>query len=544
MPWRGPEYDGEFPSLGWGVSDWCFEHLVVPDGPFAGEPLEFTDEQLTLLVRWYQLDDRGRFVYRRGSKRAPQGAGKSPFLGAMSLAELAGPVRFGGWDANGEPVGVRMPHPWVQVAACSEDQTDNTFAAAYAMAVESDLADKVIDIGRTIMYLAGGEQGRLEPVTASAGSRLGQRLTYTVLDETHLWTQRNGGHKLAATLRRNASKMSGRTFESTNAFLVGEDSVAERTWQAAQKGAAGLLYEAFEAPPVEDLTDRNAVLEALRVAYGDAVRWVPIERIANEVSDPGVDPDDVRRFYLNQLTSGGLCPFALEVWDELAKPRDVPEGTRIALGFDGSISQDRTVLYGCVPGERPYVFQIRSWSRPANAPDWRVPRLEVHAAVRHAFARWRVGKFFCDPPKWESEVEGWQKEFGTPTDPLRVEPLDTNQARKFAPECERFATDIRERRLEHDGSADLRGSLSACAKKQVRLADNPDDGRTRFVIVKADTRKIDDAVGAILARAAAATMSTQPRARFVNLTQALCNHPMLNNGRCAQCGADVTEQGD
>jgi hypothetical protein len=54
------------------------------------------------------------------------------------------------------------------------------------------------------------------------------------------------------------------------------------------------------------------------------------------------------------------------------------------------------------------------------------------------------------------------------------------------------------------------------------------------------TRKIDDAVGAILARAAAATMGTQSRARFVNLAQALCNHPMLNNGRCAQCGVDPT----
>src|SRR5690348_5886863 len=117
MGWRGAEYEGEFPSLGWQVYDWIVDHLKVPDGPFAGDPLDFTDEQLTLLVRFYGIDDRGKWLFRRASKRAPQGAGKSPFLGAISLAELAGPVRFDGWDASGEPVGTVPSTPWVQIGA-------------------------------------------------------------------------------------------------------------------------------------------------------------------------------------------------------------------------------------------------------------------------------------------------------------------------------------------------------------------------------------------------------------------------------------------
>src|SRR5689334_22529459 len=140
MPWRGPEYDGEFPSLGWQVHDWIVDHLSVPDGPFAGEPLEFTDEQLRLLVRFYGLDDRGKSLFRRASKRASQGWGKSPVLGAIALAELAGPTVFDGWDSDGEPVGRPPTTPWVQVAAVSEDQTDNTYAAAYSMISDSDLA--------------------------------------------------------------------------------------------------------------------------------------------------------------------------------------------------------------------------------------------------------------------------------------------------------------------------------------------------------------------------------------------------------------------
>jgi hypothetical protein len=497
VPWRGPEYDGEFPSLGWHVLDWIHTFLQVPDGPFAGEPLELSDEQTRLLVRWYQLDDRGRFVYRRGVKRAPQGWGKSPFLGAIALAELGGPVRFDGWDTNGEPVGVMPVAPWVQVAAVSEDQTDNTYAAAYAMASESELAGTVLDIGLTRMFLVG-QPGRLEPVTASAGSRLGQRVTFAVMDETHLWTQQRGGHKLASTIRRNAGKMNGRTFESTNAHLVGEDSVAERSLAAASKGAPGLLYEATEGPAVPDLTDRDKVLASLRVAYGDAAKWVDLDRIANEIGDPGTEPNDARRFYLNQLTSGGECPIDMQVWAELLERRVVPAGSHIGVGFDGSISDDSTVLYGCT--DDGYVFEIAAWDRPRNVNEWRVPRLEVHAAVREMFATFSVGLMLCDPPKWFTEIEQWAAEYG---DVVTV--LDTNQARRFAPACDRWATAVRERALTHDGTATAH--VAACAKRKVRLADDDDDGRTKFVIVKADTRKIDRAVGVVLAYEAAKTMA-------------------------------------
>lgn len=500
MPWRGAEYDGEFPSLGWQVLDWIEAYLTVPDGPYAGEPLVLSDEQATLLVRWYQLDDRGRFEYRRGVKRAPQGWGKSPFLGATALAELAGPVRFDGWDAAGEPVGSRPVAPWVQVAAVSEDQTDNTYAAAHGMAAESELAADTIDVGITRMFLRG-QPGRLEPVTSAAGSRLGQRVTFAVMDETHLWTRRNGGHKLAATIRRNAGKMGGRTFESTNAHLVGEDSVAERSLLASQKAAPGLLYEATEGPAVEDLADREAVLGSLRIAYGDAAMpkgWVDLDRLASEIADPGTDPDDARRFYLNQLVTGGECPVDMQTWAELATVREVPAGEPIGIGFDGSISDDATVLYGCT--RDGFVFEIAAWERPANVEAWRVPRLDVHEAVRHAFETWQVGLMLCDPAKWYTEIDAWAVAHGEE----RVLALDTNQARRFAPACDRWATAVRERVLTHDGTAS--DHIAACAKKKVRLADDDGDGRTQFVIVKADTRKIDRAVGVVLAYQAAMTM--------------------------------------
>jgi hypothetical protein len=31
MPWRGPEYEGEFPTLGYEVAQWIQDNCVIPD---------------------------------------------------------------------------------------------------------------------------------------------------------------------------------------------------------------------------------------------------------------------------------------------------------------------------------------------------------------------------------------------------------------------------------------------------------------------------------------------------------------------------------
>ena len=283
--------------------------------------------------------------------RRAQGWGKSPILGGVALAELAGPTRFGGWDADGEPVAVRPSAPWVQIAACSEDQTDNTYAAAFTMAKESDLNGSLLDTGQTRMFLKG-EPGRLEPVTSSAGSRLGQRITFAVLDETHLWTPRNGGRKLANTIRRNAGKVGGRTFESANAHYPGEESVAESTFKASTEGAAGLLYDSTEAPEVADLSDKTAVIAALEGAYGDSAEsrggWVNLDRIADECADPGNDPLDLRRFFFNHLVAGADTLVDISRWETLAQVLEVPAA---CVSDSGSTARSATTTwsFGAAP---------------------------------------------------------------------------------------------------------------------------------------------------------------------------------------------------
>lgn len=485
------------PTLGWGVLEWMERYLPSPADP--SQPFTLTDEQATFVLRWYAVDaETGEPLHRRAEVEMAKGWGKSPLAGAIALAELAGPVVFDHWEGT-EPVGRRWDNPWVQIAAVSEDQTDNTYSALYEMLVANDhRAAKAlgIDQGRTRLYLHG-RPGRLEPVTAAAGSREGQRVTFAVLDETHLWTRRNGGVKLAGTLRRNAAKMGGRTLETTNAPLLGEKSVAEQSGMDP-----GVLHYARrpKVVPDPDWTDEQ-MIAALDETYGDAY-WIDRHRLLAEIRDPATSWDDAVRFYFNTRSQGAGRAVDPRLWAALAKPRDVPDKARIGAGFDGSVSRDATVLRGCT--EDGYSFDIDHWVRPPKAPpEWTVPRLEVQAAIDRMFERYDVGLLLVDPFYWRTEAETWARQYGEE----RVVFLDSNQPQRFAPAVDRWLTALREGSHTHDGDPVVTEHVVAAHLRKVRITDDESDGRTKYVLIKGDDHgRIDGAIADVLAYQAAMTM--------------------------------------
>jgi hypothetical protein len=507
MPWCGPTPERPFPSLGWGVLAWTFAFLPSPAD--ENKPLIYTDEQARRIVRWYEIDpDTGEFPWRRLILEEAKGWGKSPFGGSLELAEFRGPVCFDGWDANGQPVGVPWgtgdrPPPWVQVAAVSEDQTENTYGALYAMLIANDhraARELRIDDGRTRLYLRDVPGAKLEPVTASAGSREGQRTTHGLADETHLWTPRNGGVRLIRTMRRNVAKMGGRMIETTNAPVLGEKSVAEQSDPDAPE--AGVLHYARRARVEPDPNWTDAQLEELLVeVYGEAW-WVDPKRLVRETRDPANLWDDALRFWFNLRTSGTGRAVDPRLWDALASPRDVPDGTAIGLGFDGSVSRDATFLRGCTADG--YGFIVGHWQRPPGAsPEWTVDRTDVNERMAWAFEHYTVGRMLFDPPFWRTEGEAWARQFGEDI----VVALDTNQPRRFAPAVDRWLTALREGTHTHDGDPLTGEHVKAAHLRKVAAAQDEADGRTKFVLVKGDDRRrIDGAVADVLAYEAAMTM--------------------------------------
>lgn len=499
-------------TLGWAVLAWCDRFIRQPDGPRAGDEFRFTREQVAFVLNWYAVDSAGRFLYSRGCLRRAKGWGKSPLVAALSLAELCGPVRFGGWWPDGEPVAVEENAPLVQLAGVSEKQTSNTLSLVLAMCRESPIVDEYgLDLGLTRIYTSAG--GRLEPITASAPTAEGARPTFVVEDETHHWTETNGGHALDRVNRRNVGKRAGgtaRVLETTNAHAPGENSVAEKTfdaWRAAADGRlrrTSLLYDSREAPAGIELSDEASLREGLKCAYGDST-WLDEERLLDEIFDPSTPPSDSFRFYLNILYQAADAWIASGEWDRQARPGlRPPPGTPVTLGFDGSIRDDATALVGCEV-DTGHLFLIGCWEKPVGpAGDfWQVPREAVDAAVAEAFATWTVVAFYADPPNWQDYLDRWTGEFG---DRLQVRarggggPLEfwTNRSSVMVAALERFHVAVVAARdgeagLTHDGDPTLTRHVLNARRRA---------GRAGITIAKehpSSDRKIDAAMAAVLA---------------------------------------------
>lgn len=99
-----------------------------------------------------------------------------------------------------------------------------------------------------------------------------------------------------------------------------------------------------------------------------------------------------------------------------------PAGTSVAGGFDGSENDDFTAIkletregfiftprYG--PDRRPAIWN------PAEWPDNRIPRDQVHTAWAEIAKRFRLVRVYCDPgfrdeSSWATEIDTWDTVYG------------------------------------------------------------------------------------------------------------------------------------
>ena len=489
MPWK-PSYDGERPTLGWLVLDWIEDFLIVPDGPSAGDPLTFTPEQAQFVLEFYEVDPsfagdpvRGRAlvnarIIRRAVLSRPKGWGKSPIVASLCLAEALAPVVLDGWDARGQPVGREWSSvglkPKVQVVAASEDQTTNTWDPLLDMARNGPVYDE-FDI-EPMETFVNVPRGVIEPTTSSSMSREGFRPVFAALDQTESWDQSNRGHKLAAAIRRNLGKVGGSSVETPNAFVPGRDTVAERSYQAFEKQAegrtrisTGMMFDHREAPPETDPTDEDSLRSGIRYAYGDSMDrqggWVAEDRIVAEFYDPDTDPQDARAYYLNQIThASGSWVTRQEILLNHVTDAVLADGDSLALGFDGSKSDDATGLMACRIDDGQ-LFTVDAWEKPEGpqGDGWEVDRVDVDRVVRVTFDRYDVVAMLGDVREFESYIDTWGNDFGedllidATTGKYRHPVAFDMRARvsEFTQAAERSRVDIEAGEWPHDGDGRL-----------------------------------------------------------------------------------------
>jgi hypothetical protein len=482
-------------SFGHLVADWIEGHCVIPDGWRAGEPYLLTAEMREFLDRFYSVDERtGQFVHRRGGQLIrPQKWGKGPFSAAIILAEALAPVvpvlEYGKFRVR------KWPKPWIQVTAVSEDQTVNVFSALIPMIALGPLAHEIPDSGLGRINLPSG--GWIEPVTASARSRLGQRVTFCVEDETHSWLQSNGGWTLADNQRRNLAGMGGRFLETTNAFDPVERSVAQRTFEAK---APGTLIDDAPAPPgsVRSREERDVVLTAVyRDALVDRGGWVDRDRIHAEIDALlEHDPAQAERFFLNRKLASEGAAFDITRFRALADPSHrVPRGAVVVVGVDGARFEDALAIVA-TEVKTGFQWPLEIIERPEDAPDdYEHDLARADGAMREAFERFTVWRVYIDPQRIEHLVEVWANRWGA----KRIVEWLTYRPRMIAWAIREFEQAIGSASLSHDGNPLFERHIGNARKRELTVRD--DKERFMHTLSKdasRSPRKIDAAMAAVV----------------------------------------------
>lgn len=527
MPWK-PSEPGELPTLGYIAIDWVSEMLAQPDNGGEYSPFVPYREQEDFLLRWYRIDPlTGRFVYRRGLLGRPRGWGKSPLLAAISLCEFLAPITFAGWDASGQPVGrpwSDLRTPLVHITAVSEEQADNTWIPLVEMC-EGPVVDAYPGLEPMVTQV-NGPRGKIIKRTSAGRSIKGAGPVFAVLDQTEEWTPSNGGKRLAQNMLNNAAKRGTRVLESPNAFVPGEESVAESSAETAQKQAEGrtretiLLYDHREAPGDTDMSDRESLEMGLRIAYGDSsghpdgcVIHEPscppghtdLDALISRIWDPSADVQVSRADFLNQIThASDSWVSRVQLNARMDTDKIVTTEEPIVIGFDGSRGRNRgnadaTALVGCRVSDG-HLFTIRVWEQPPGAAgrDWVPNAVEVDAEVRSCFERYRVVGFYADPSGWSEWVAAWSARYGRrlkvkahAESPIAVWPRGKDA--RVVEYVERLRLAIVNGECTYDGSSELMRHITNARKRNTR------SGVLLYKAYPDSPYKVDAAYAAVMA---------------------------------------------
>lgn len=445
----------------------------------VGQRFELTTRQLRFLLHWYALHPDGSWVYHHGVRRLAKGSGKSPMAAVLALMEFCGPVRLDHFDPSrpGGCVGRRVSMPLVQIGAVSEDQTKHTMRMVRAFAPKRSrlVADHQLDPGLTRYYSPDGE---LAVMTSSAKTAEGAESTFVVGDETEWWLG-NEGAEFMNTLADNLSKSASRMIETSNAWKPTAHSQAQLSWETwlkqeedlikdgRTKSGSLILYDAVMAPPHTDMADPESLEAALRYVYADCT-WKTdqdIRAIMTRIWHRSSRPDDSKRKYLNWpvATEDAWCD--PQAWQQLAADgvanpvRELVDGERIVVFFDGSKSRDATAAVGCCMDDG-YVFTIGVWEPVDEVP---VNAEEIDNRISAVFDRFDVVGFFADVKEWEGFAkttwpERWADDLALWAVPGGKMPESIawdmrSHSREFALAAELVATEVKDHMFTHDGHA-------------------------------------------------------------------------------------------
>jgi phage terminase large subunit-like protein len=460
-----------------------FEHVK---GPSAGTSFRLEAWQRRFLEEFCRANGDGQRIYKRGLLGVARGNGKSPMAAGLALRELV----------------CAPDEPDVILAAASRDQARVVFEYARGF-VESGPLAELLQVGRhEIRNPSNG--GVLRTVSADGFVAHGLNPSACVIDELHAWRtgkqielfdaldtathKRPGAFWLAITTAgHDRLSLLGRLYMSMLETLELDERPGLTVGRDEFNGVLMHWYGAPEACDVDDTRLWQRVNPA---------SFVTVPALRKQRNSPSMSRSTFARLHLNAWVAPDVDRWiSTDSWERLAGTVEIPDGSAVFVGADGSRAYDTTAVAWAAkdPDGRIdvdcRVFSVRE-DVPHHVlhPGGTIDFADVEGFLLELASRFDVREARFDPRFLERSMEVLAARL--PSSAVApVEPY-SNAHRLALAALERA---VLEGRLRHGGDPAVSQQVLAAG------ADRFDNGDVRRLRKLDRTRPIDTAVALALA---------------------------------------------
>ena len=437
----------------------------------AGEDLIFRPWQRELTKQLFAVKQDGTFRHRIGLVGLPRKNGKSAWLSAVALESLV-------LGAQGGEI---------YSCAAEKEQAKIVFNTAKEMVrLHPELSELLTVYKDTIHNPKTGSVYRA--LSSDAFSKEGLNPTLVCFDELHAQPNRELFDVMSLAMGARIEPMLvAITTAGVKSDSSGKDSVCFSLYEYGKKIALGeiddpsFFFAWWEANNDNDYRSELSWREA-NPGYADIVA---ADDFASAILRTPEAEFKTKRLNIWTSTSDTWLPHGS--WDALADVREIPDGSDVVLGFDGSFNGDCTAIVAVSVGEIPHIMPVAVWEKPEEADaSWQIPVLEVEDAIRAAATRWQVLEIACDPYRWARTFQVLDDE-GLPVVTF------PQTASRMTPATTRFFEAVVNKTITHNGDARLARHIG---NAQLRT-DNR--GSRLAKEAKGSKRRIDLAVSSVMA---------------------------------------------
>jgi phage terminase large subunit-like protein len=406
----------------------------------AGEKIRLRQWQRDLIGTLLAERPDGRLRHRQALIGMPRKNGKSALGSSLALAALVlGP--------NGGEV---------YSCAGDRDQARIVFGMARRMVeLDPELSGVLKTYRDAIEDPTTGSVYRV--LSSEAFTKEGLSPTFVIFDEVHVQPNDELWNVMAlAAGARVEPLMIGITTAGVRTDTLGNDTLCYRLYQHGQKVASGELVDpsfffAWWEPAGGTTVDHHDpdVWEEANPGFDDLVS---AEDFASTVLRTPEAEFRTKRTNVWVTSTETALPHG--AWDRCEDPdRDTTDAEWVVF-VDGSWSGDCTAIVGATCGDRPHVVELGLWELPIDDPHWRVPILEVKAAIERLCRTMQVRHVAFDPYRWQHTMAELE------ADGLPVEEFATGSVPRMVPAWKKFYDAVLDQELTHDGSAALARHIS------------------------------------------------------------------------------------